>query len=295
MNKEEDFQKDKLLQKKSFSADELAAVGLPGLPKTPRRLRDVLKVSGWQEQTQRSRGRGGLRYEFEPPTALLTLIYRKLRGETVTEAEVRAAQVEPKLPVKNAIAATDRYEQAQDRLQEALGAYKAQKKGQVPVQNEDEEAQLKGYEEWAGKVNLKNYRPLRYYRDISLSAGHGAVNHEIEEPEALLFSIAWLRSMGLKPNNLLLAQVKGDSMLPTLQPGWTVMIDNAHTRVTSGIYAITLGGEEMVKRLQRRPGGVVRVISDNPAYESYEINDTTAAGDGFSVIGRVVWHAGAMP
>lgn len=144
-------------------------------------------------------------------------------------------------------------------------------------------------------MDLKKYRPLRYYREISLSAGHGAANHDLEEPEALLFSKAWLRSMGFKPNCLLLVQVKGDSMLPTLQPGWTVMIDTAHTRVTSGIYAITLGGEEMVKRLQRRPGGVVRVTSDNPAYDSYEIDAATAAADGFSIIGRVVWHAGAVP
>lgn len=163
------------------------------------------------------------------------------------------------------------------------------------AENGDEEAQRTAYEEWAGGVDLKSYRPLRYYRDINLSAGHGALNYEGEPPDALLFSESWLREMGFKPDRLLLVRVSGDSMQPTLSPGSTVMIDTTATRVTSGIYAINLGGTAMVKRLQALLGGVIRVMSDNPAYDAFEIGHNAAETDGFSIIGRVVWHAGAVP
>jgi phage repressor protein C with HTH and peptisase S24 domain len=222
---------------------------------------------------------------FYPPAALVEIIRRHAKGERVTAQEVDVAKGKPE----------GGDVQPQYQAQETAAQYQFRVQQSPQAEEEEDAARQAAYDEWAGKVDLKNYRPLRYYREISLSAGHGAANHDLEEPEALLFSKAWLRSMGLSPNGLLLVQVRGDSMVPALQPGWTVMIDTAQTRVSSGIYAITLGGEEMVKRLQRRPGGVVRVTSDNPAYDAYEITAATAAKDGFSVIGRVVWHAGTIP
>ncbi len=183
--------------------------------------------------------------------------------------------------------------------QEAVLAPQHQEQSKVQPQTRDhdggEDARRAAYEEWAGRVDLKSYRPLRYYREISLSAGHGVLNYEGEPPDALLFSEAWLRTMGLKPDRLLLVRVSGDSMQPTLHPGSTVMIDTTATKVTSGIYAINLGGTAMVKRLQALLGGVIRVMSDNPAYDAFEIGHNAAETDGFSIIGRVVWHAGAVP
>ena len=49
----------------------------------------------------------------------------------------------------------------------------------------------------------------------------------------------------------------------------------------------------MVKRLETRPGGIVRVISDNRLYEEYEV-DVSRNGDDFFVIGRVIWIAGLI-
>ncbi len=92
MNKEVGFQKEKLLRKRSFSADELAEIKLPGFPGTPRALRDLAKAGDWPSIAVRSRGKGGLKYEYEPPSALLEVIRRHLQGEVVTEAEVIAAR-----------------------------------------------------------------------------------------------------------------------------------------------------------------------------------------------------------
>ena len=49
----------------------------------------------------------------------------------------------------------------------------------------------------------------------------------------------------------------------------------------------------MCKRLEARPGGVVRVISDNRLYEEYDI-DLATVGDDFMVIGKVIWFAGLI-
>lgn len=221
---------------------------------------------------------------FYPPTALLEIIRRHAKGDHVTAHEVDAAKGK-----------LDGLPSQQHQVQGARSQYQIQPKPAPQNEDEDEESRRAAYEEWAERVDLKNYRPLRYYRDISLSAGHGALNYEGEPPDALLFSEAWLRTMGFKPDRLLLVRVSGDSMQPTLHPGSTVMIDTTATRVTSGIYAINLGGTAMVKRLQALLGGVIRVMSDNPAYDAFEIGHNAAETDGFSIIGRVVWHAGAVP
>jgi hypothetical protein len=92
VNKEVGFQKEELLRKRSFSADELAEIKLPGLPGTPRALRDLAKAGDWPSIAVRSRGKGGLKYEYEPPPALLEAIRKHLRGEVVTLGEVAAAR-----------------------------------------------------------------------------------------------------------------------------------------------------------------------------------------------------------
>ena len=149
------------------------------------------------------------------------------------------------------------------------------------------------YDAWAAQVLVaEDFLPVRYYSNVAISAGHGALN-EGHVPDALLFRRTFLRHIGAHPRQLLLVRVRGDSMHPTLQNRWTVMIDTAKRTVDSGIYAIQSGGQEMVKRLETRPGGIVRVISDNRLYEEYEV-DVSRNGDDFFVIGRVIWIAGLI-
>lgn len=92
MNKEVGFQKEELLKKSAFSADDFAAIKLPGLPGTSRAWRDLLKATEWPSRAVRSRGRGGLKHEYEPPPELLEVMRRCLKGEQVTEDEVAIAR-----------------------------------------------------------------------------------------------------------------------------------------------------------------------------------------------------------
>ena len=51
-----------------------------------------------------------------------------------------------------------------------------------------------------------------------------------------------------------------------------------------GIYIFELEKELFIKRLQRYPGGKIKMISDNPIYDSIMIGE----GDYFRVIGKII-------
>ncbi|WP_153159636.1 hypothetical protein [Zoogloea sp. 1C4] len=99
MKKEADFQNKELLGRSAFSAEEFASFRLPGLPGTSRAWRDLLKAVEWPSRAVRSRGRGGLKHEYEPPAELLELIRRHLNGEEVARDEVIAAKTAGRRPM----------------------------------------------------------------------------------------------------------------------------------------------------------------------------------------------------
>jgi phage repressor protein C with HTH and peptisase S24 domain len=84
-----------------------------------------------------------------------------------------------------------------------------------------------------------------------------------------------------------LIRVVGDSMQPVLNDGDDIMVDRAEAFRTlrDGIHVIRLDGVLMVKRLARAPGGLLSVLSDNPAYPSWPERDPTEV----ELVGRVVW------
>ena len=180
----------------------------------------------------------------------------------------------------------------QSIVADSRAAYDIQPKAQpFPALDPDETV----YAAWAERIEAdmpKDYVPVRYYKYAALSAGHGAENAD-HEPDALLFSKKFIKYIGIPPKDLMLVRVRGDSMSPTLLPGWTVMLDTRQRTIGSGIYALRMGNEELCKRLEYRPGGVVRVISDNTRYEEYEINLNAEHLD-FSLMGKVIWVAGLV-
>jgi phage repressor protein C with HTH and peptisase S24 domain len=68
-------------------------------------------------------------------------------------------------------------------------------------------------------------------------------------------------------------------------PGDPLLGDRGVTNVDfDGIYFFRIGNEGFVKRLQRIPGVGLRAISENKAYESWDIKE----GMDFQVFARVV-------
>jgi phage repressor protein C with HTH and peptisase S24 domain len=85
--------------------------------------------------------------------------------------------------------------------------------------------------------------------------------------------------------NLAVVTGFGDSMRPLYNPGDPLLVDIGVKSVEfDGIYFFRVGNEGFVKRLQRIPGVGLRAISENKAYESWDIKDNMD----FEVFARVV-------
>jgi phage repressor protein C with HTH and peptisase S24 domain len=105
----------------------------------------------------------------------------------------------------------------------------------------------------------------------------------------LSFQAEWLqRALNLDQRNLMLVEVIGDSMSPTIDEDDLVVVDLRETRFRhDGIYVIRTGTDLAVKRLQRQPDGTLLIRSDNPAYEAAAVKP-----DEVALLGRVVWIGG---
>lgn len=133
------------------------------------------------------------------------------------------------------------------------------------------------------------------YNDIHAAAGHGALVGCEQADDALMFKEDWLRfELGAKASDLCLIRVSGDSMEPTLRGGDVILVNQQITRPDrEGIYILRMGEMLLVKRLQAVPGGNLRVISDNAAFDSWVIS-LADLGVEIAIIGRVVWSGRKM-
>lgn len=131
--------------------------------------------------------------------------------------------------------------------------------------------------------------------DVRAAAGAGAMVEAEEVVDFLHFKQEWIRAeLHAQPADLSLIYVDGESMEPMLRPGDVILINRSDQAVTrEGIYVLRMDGALLVKRLQRKPGGVIKVSSDNPAYDPFEVKPDQAMSD-FAVIGRVVWSGRRM-
>ncbi|KGY07705.1 S24 family peptidase [Vibrio sinaloensis] len=137
------------------------------------------------------------------------------------------------------------------------------------------------------------YLELKFF-DIEVSAGHGALVEKEEESSAMVFSEKFIRQeLGFNPNNIFLMPVRGDSMSPTLKNQSIVMVNRVDGFSNDGIYVFRFDGRLMVKRIQFLPHGI-KVVSDNPAYEPWELSKKDIQSADFEIIGEVVWSGQRM-
>lgn len=131
------------------------------------------------------------------------------------------------------------------------------------------------------------------------SMGVGSEVHPDDELvlDFMPLSVSWLRQNVSCSSfrNLQLITGKGDSMVPTIEDGDILLVDTGIERVVSdAIYALNVGGELFVKRVQRNLDGGLIIISDNKEYEKMFISKTDI--DNVRIIGRVVfsWKANRL-
>jgi len=107
--------------------------------------------------------------------------------------------------------------------------------------------------------------------------------------DSIAFRAAWVkRVLNAEPRDLILIELVGDSMAPTVEDSDLILANLAEPRFRQdGIYLLRHDSGLAVKRIQRRPDGKLLVRSDNPKYEAMVVSSV-------SIIGRVIWIGGCV-
>lgn len=113
--------------------------------------------------------------------------------------------------------------------------------------------------------------------DVHASAGSGYINQpfptivsSIEIPEERIFELFGRRTL----DGIVMINVDGDSMMPTLCPKDLLFIDSKVERFSGdGVYVFNFEDSTFVKRLQKVKGRRLAVLSDNEHYPPFFIEE----------------------
>jgi len=113
-----------------------------------------------------------------------------------------------------------------------------------------------------------------------------------DREEGLRIGRAWLdATLARDPGTLRLLSIAGDAMAPTLQDGDLAIIDTASRQVQGGaIFALSVEGSVLLRRLERRLGGGIRALADNDRYPPQEL--TAKEADDLTILGEIIWSGG---
>lgn len=144
--------------------------------------------------------------------------------------------------------------------------------------------------------STEDYALIPQY-DAQASAGSGILREHVEIKGGLVFKRDWLSRAGLKERNLHVIYADGMSMEPTINNGDVLLVDTSQIEPKSRcVYAIRRPDNSIsVKRLIRSTTSGWLIRSDNEDKRKYpdEIATDSEIGE-LSIIGRVVWHGGAL-
>lgn len=129
--------------------------------------------------------------------------------------------------------------------------------------------------------------------DVLASAGVGSAVFEENVSCRLKFPSWWFTERRLSPAKVVGLYTKGDSMEPTIPDNSLLLLDRSQTHISDGkIYVVRADDELYVKRIKRIIGGGIELISDNPDYETRELDKARLSNQGFfEIMGQVV-HIG---
>lgn len=141
------------------------------------------------------------------------------------------------------------------------------------------------------------YHYVPYYRDIIASAGGGKFSDGvIGTDDFLAFRKDWINRTALTANDLVALNTDGDSMLPTIPENATILVDKSKNIAKDGrIYVVRIDDRLYVKRTQWIPTGGLRLISDNSAYESFDISRQELEHGNIQVYGQVIHISYDLP
>ena len=126
--------------------------------------------------------------------------------------------------------------------------------------------------------------------EVEAAAGPGALNEEyIHEKARWYLPEGMIRHEGdAEPGNLRVLRARGDSMEPLVSDGDRLLVDVSRRCPGTGETAVLWDGAGLVvKRVEVLPNAEpprLRLISSNPAYESY-----TCLAQDAHIVGKVLW------
>lgn len=132
---------------------------------------------------------------------------------------------------------------------------------------------------------------LPLFREVELAAGAGQTQVVENHGAKLRFAKSTLSRARVEQANAACAFVRGNSMDPVMPDGTCVGLNTGDTTIRDGeIYAIDHDGMLRVKYLHRRPGGGIKIVSQNSSEHATEEYSAQAVIDNnIRVIGRVFW------
>lgn len=123
--------------------------------------------------------------------------------------------------------------------------------------------------------------------DIGYAMGPGTAVEDYLEETPIRFDQAFLRTLTRAPaERLFVAKGDGDSMFPTLVNEDQVLIDTTQRvlNLQDRIWAISVHGAGMIKRLRSAGKGRVKILSDNPSVPPDEVD-----AEDLHIVGRVIF------
>lgn len=139
----------------------------------------------------------------------------------------------------------------------------------------------------AANHQMQDYTLVDCYQ-VFASAGFGATVSDELKTEPMAFRTDWLKKEGLAPERLAVIRAKGDSMEPTISNNDIILVNLCNgDALRDGLYVLRIGDSLLVKRLQFDVLGGIKVISDNPGYETQVVTKDQRAD--VHIVGRVAW------
>jgi len=178
--------------------------------------------------------------------------------------------------------------QAAERLGVSESTLRNWEKGRSSPQRSNQDdliRQLKQPEDLTqGGVNSDTHRDPIYR--TTASAGDGS----LEIHEERVGYIEGSDALSRPGRDVYWVPVRGDSMEDTISKGTLVpickLVEGRQELPDDDVYLFRLEGTIQIKRLQRRPGSRIRVVSDNDNYEDFDVY--LDEGMDFEILGRVL-------
>lgn len=131
------------------------------------------------------------------------------------------------------------------------------------------------------------FRSIPFYASVRASAGSGLIADEAKPALEIKLRRYYIEhTLRTQASSLFGIIARGDSMVPDIEDGDMVVVDQARRKIKEHlIYAVRIDEEVYIKRISKLPGGKLLIRSSNERYPGFEVLPDDRD---FSVLGTVV-------